>query len=100
LLQIYSDDCYISYIGKGTEEKSCCRNNHEFTEMKDMYSVNTESCCYIDNWAHVSVKNRSHVYTRATLYLLEEGVHIQLEVLVVNSTPYSLLELLHHFLLV
>jgi len=37
---------------------------------------------------------------RATFYLLKEGVHIQLEVLVVNSTPYSLLEILHHFLLV
>lgn len=60
----------------------------------------TESLCYIDNWAYVSVKNRSYIYMRATFYLLKEGVHIQLEVLVVNSTPYSLLELLHHFLLV
>jgi hypothetical protein len=50
--------------------------------------------------AHVSVKNRSYIYMRAMFYLLKEGVHIQLEVLVVNGTPYSLLELLHYFLLV
>lgn len=46
----------------------------------------TESPCYIDNWAHVSVKTE-YIYKTAMFYLLKEGVHIQLEVLVVNSTP-------------
>jgi hypothetical protein len=86
----------VFYSGKRTEEK-------RFIETKGIstYHENIkQNHCYIDNWAHVSVKSRSYIYMRATFYLLKEGIHIQLEVLVVNSTPYSLLELLHHFLLV